>query len=91
MRPASLPGPVAHRAASASGLRLEGIMSSGHSRLAIVDGRIVRAGDTIAGARIVEIAADGIRYTRAGKDHYLTLPAGKLTVRSNNIYQAGKP
>jgi hypothetical protein len=91
MRPATLRGPVAHRPASPSGLRLEGIMSSGPSRLAIVDGRIVRTGDTISGARIVEIGMDSIRYMRGGKEHLLTLPASKLTVRSNNIYQAGKP
>jgi hypothetical protein len=42
-------------------------------RVAIINGRLVRAGDSIAGARIVEVFATGVRYERAGKIQTLTL------------------
>jgi hypothetical protein len=46
---------------------------AGEKRVAIVNGRLVRAGDTVAGARILEVLAHGVRYERAGKIQTLTL------------------
>jgi hypothetical protein len=70
MRPAGIPG--AARPAPVHSLKLEGVIA-GESRVAIVNGRLVRAGDTLAGARIIEVLANGVRYERAGKVHTLTL------------------
>ena len=63
-------------------LKLEGVIA-GAKRVAIVNGRLVRTGDVIAGARIVDVFATGIRYERAGKTQTLTLPTvqGNATVR----------
>ena len=61
------------RPAKASSLKLEGVIS-GAVRVAIVNGRLVRAGDEIAGARIIEVLANGVRYSRAGQVQILVLP-----------------
>jgi hypothetical protein len=70
MRPAG--APTAARPAPVHALKLEGVIA-GEQRVAIVNGRLVRAGDVIAGARILEIFATGVRYERAGKVATLTL------------------
>ena len=70
MRPAGAPSAV--RPAPVHSLKLEGVIA-GEKRVAIVNGRLVRAGDLIAGARILEVFAHGLRYERAGKIHTLTL------------------
>lgn len=76
MRPAgAAPAPARQPVYS---LKLEGVIA-GPTRVAIVNGRLVRAGDVIAGARIIEIFATGVRFERAGKTQTLTLP----TVQSN--------
>jgi hypothetical protein len=57
-------------------LKLEGVIA-GAKRVAIVNGRLVRAGDVVSGARIVEVFANGVRYERAGKTHTLMLPVAQ--------------
>ena len=72
MRPAGArPAPTV-RAAPLHALKLEGVIA-GESRVAIINGRLVRAGDVIAGARILEVFAHGVRYERGGKIQTLTL------------------
>ncbi len=71
MRPAGAPAAV--RPAPVHTLKLEGIIA-GARRVAIINGRLVRAGDTINGARILEVFAHGVRYERAGKIQTLSLP-----------------
>ncbi|HEX6639315.1 MAG TPA: hypothetical protein VF033_16795 [Steroidobacteraceae bacterium] len=80
MRPAG--APAASRPAPVYSLRLEGVISAG-KRVAIINGRLVHAGDVIAGARILEIFAHGVRYERAGKIQTLTLavPVSNTNVR----------
>jgi MSHA biogenesis protein MshK len=80
MRPAG--APTAARPAPVYSLKLEGVIA-GEKRVAIINGRLVRAGDTIAGARILEILAHGVRYERAGKIQNLTLavPTANTSVR----------
>jgi hypothetical protein len=70
MRPAG--APAAARRAPPSSLKLEGVIA-GETRVAIINGRLVRTGDVVAGARIVEVFATGVRYERAGKITTLTL------------------
>ena len=72
MRP---PGsaPASPRPSAPATLKLEGVIS-GAVRVAIVNGRLVRAGDVVAGAQIVEVLSDGVRYSRAGRVQTLMLP-----------------
>lgn len=70
MRPAG--APTAVRPAPVYSLKLEGVIA-GEKRVAIVNGRLVRAGDSVAGARILEVFASGVRYERGGKIQTLTL------------------
>lgn len=86
MRPAGAPAAAALRPAPVYSLKLEGVIA-GVKRVAIINGRLVRAGDTIAGAKILEVFPQGVRYERAGKIQMLTLPvtradAGVRVVRS---------
>jgi MSHA biogenesis protein MshK len=86
MRPAGAAPRVAKPATQPS-LKLEGIIAGG-SRVAIVNGRLVRAGDSIGSARILEVFANGVRYERAGKITTLTLP---VVHASSAVRVARKP
>lgn len=77
MRPMGT-APAAPRALSVQALRLEGVIR-GERRIAIVNGRLVRAGDSIAGVRILEVLDNGVRFERAGRISTLTLPAAPPT------------
>lgn len=73
MRPAgAAPAPV--RVAAPVAPRLEGVID-GVERVAIVSGRLVRAGDVVNGATVLEVLQNGVRLSRAGKVQLLTLPA----------------
>ena len=63
---------AAARPAPVRSLKLEGVIA-GETRVAIVNGRLVRAGDVVAGARILEVTQHGVLYERAGKVQTLTL------------------
>jgi hypothetical protein len=68
-----------------SGVRLEAILRSEGAHLAIVNGKVVRAGDRIGAARIDEVLADGIRYTRDGRSHTARLGNKAMNVRRNVV------
>ena len=73
MRPAgATPAPA--RVAGPAPLRLDGVIN-GAERVAIVSGRLVRAGDVVNGATVLEVMQNGVRLSRAGKIQSLTLPA----------------
>ena len=94
MRPAgSAPAVSVTKRAAAQSLKLEGVIASGTARVAIVNGRVVRAGDTVAGFQIVKILTDGILYTRAGREFSLLLPdiRAKANVRVARSLEATKP
>jgi MSHA biogenesis protein MshK len=88
MRPAGA-APAAARPVAPTSLRLEGVIN-GAERVAIVSGRVVRAGDQVLGATILEVFPTGVRYSRAGKVHTLTLPAEPVSgsVRVARSYEA---
>jgi hypothetical protein len=73
MRPMGA-APAVARAAAPAALRLEGVIN-GAERVAIVSGRVVRAGDQVLGVTILEVFPTGVRYSRAGKVLTLMLPA----------------
>jgi MSHA biogenesis protein MshK len=62
-------------------IRVEAILSSRERMLAIVNGKVVRAGDRIGDARIDEVMNDGIRYTRAGHSQIARLATHLVQVR----------
>jgi hypothetical protein len=89
MRPAGA-APAA-RPSGPAALRLEGIIA-GAVRVAIVNGSVVAPGDSIAGARILEVMADGVRYSRGGRIQTLVLPGIRpATVRVARSPEATKP
>jgi hypothetical protein len=88
MRPAgTAPAPL--RAAAPAALRLEGVIQ-GPTRVAIVSGRLVRTGDVVLGATVLEVLQNGVRLSRAGKIQLLTLPA-ELMPGSVRVAEAKKP
>jgi MSHA biogenesis protein MshK len=64
-------------------LRLEAILRAGDRNLAIVNGKVVRAGERVGDARIDEIFADGVRYTRDGRSYTAKLADKAMKVRRN--------
>ena len=66
-------------------VRLEAIMHSDGAHIAIVNGKVVRAGDRVGSARIDEISATGIRYTRDGRSHVAQLDNKVMQVRRNVV------
>lgn len=69
--PAAAPAPTS-KLAVGTALKLEGVIA-GEKRVAILNGRLARAGYVIAGAKILEVLANGVRYERYGKITTLTL------------------
>jgi MSHA biogenesis protein MshK len=47
--------------------RVTALFLSGDSRTAVVDGKVVRAGDTVSGVLIEAVLEDGIRYRRGAQ------------------------
>jgi hypothetical protein len=72
MRPAGA-APAAARAASVASLKLEGVIA-GAEMVAIINGRVLRTGDMVAGAKVIEISSGAVRVLRAGRMQTLELP-----------------
>ena len=54
--------------------RVSAVFTRGEVRKAIVDGRLVKTGDDIAGGRILAVLGEGVRWVRKGVSHELKLP-----------------
>ena len=63
------------------GVRVEAVLSSKERDLAIVNGKIVRAGDRVSGVQIEAILVDGVRYVRDGQVHVARLQPASIPVR----------
>ena len=66
---------------SAQTIRVEAILSSSERMLAIVNGKVVRAGDRVGDARNDEVLNDGVRYTRDGHSQVARLDSHLFQVR----------
>lgn len=66
---------------SQDSVRVEAVLRSKERDLAIVNGKIVRAGDRIGGVQIEAILVDGIRYVRDGQVHVARLQPASIPVR----------
>ena len=62
-------------------VRVEAVLRSKERDLAIVNGKIVRAGDRVGGVQIEEILVDGVRYVRDGQVHVARLQPTSIQVR----------
>lgn len=80
MQPANVSAP----ATPADALRLEAILGNEGSRVAIVNGRLVREGERVGSARIDAILANEVRYTRDGSSKALRLPSSPMRVRTGS-------
>jgi MSHA biogenesis protein MshK len=70
-------------ATAAQSVKVEAIMNSNGRRLAIVNGKLVRAGDSVGNARIDEILGDGVRFTRDGRSQTAHVSTQMIPVRRN--------
>ena len=77
--------PVTAAEKIAAPVRLEAILRSDGVDVAIVNGKVVRAGDVIGAARIDAVFPDGIRYTRDGQSHTARLDTKRMQVRRNVV------
>ena len=66
-------------------VRVEAILQSDGRRLAIVNGKVVRAGDRVGAIQILEVNADGVRYSRAGETRTALLDERSMQVRHNVV------
>lgn len=73
------------------GVRVEAILQSGGRRLAIVNGKVVRAGDHIGAIQILEVTAGSVRYSRAGESHVARLDGTTMQVRHNIVQSKDEP
>jgi hypothetical protein len=69
----------------AAPVRLEAILRSNGVDVAIVNGKVVRAGDVVGATRIDAVLPDGIRYTRDGQSHTARLDTKGMQVRRNVV------
>jgi hypothetical protein len=75
-------GPARDKPPEAGGVRLQAIVSRPGSRVAIVNGRIVRAGDRFTNIFIEEVTPEGVRYVQGGRSGFARLHNAALPVRS---------
>jgi hypothetical protein len=88
-RPATLGRPTV--TSLESGVRLEAVLGTGAARRAIVNGRIVRAGERLGSVQITSISDDSIQYVQSGRTQVAKLPTRKVTVRDPSALHAGEP
>ncbi len=74
---------------SLAAVRVEAILQSGERRLAIVNGKVVRAGDRVGSIQILEVNDDGVRYSRGGETNVARLNAKPMQVR-HNVERSGE-
>ena len=69
------------RSVAAKACDVEAVLRSKERDLAIVNGKIVRAGDHVSGVQIEAILVDGVRYVRDGQVHVARLQPASIPVR----------
>ncbi len=67
-----------------SSMVLSSILVGAHRKSAIINGRLVTKGDSIAGAKVLHITRSSVRLMRKGKSVILKLDAG-TTIRMKTV------
>jgi len=80
-RPANARAAVA--TVAATNIKVEAIMLSNGRPLAIVNGKVVRAGDSVGAVQIEEILSDGVRFKREGRSQVAYVNKQAISVRRN--------
>ena len=61
------------------------IFSSEARQVAVVNGKVVQAGDRLGNARVIEILPDGVRYERDGRQFTIRVASLAIKVRKPAI------
>jgi hypothetical protein len=64
-------------------VQLEAVLNRSGSYVAIVNGRLVRAGDHVGNITIQTVTLEGVRYVQDGKTGFASMAATKLSVRKD--------
>jgi hypothetical protein len=87
-RPVTAAAEVRH---AADVLRVEAIVDRDGQRIAIVGGKVVRAGDRLSWGQVQEVTPTGIRYVAAGRIQFTALEIQKVQVRRASASQGDAP
>lgn len=74
-----------------SRVQLEAVLNRSGSYVAIVNGKLVRAGDHLGNITIQEVTADSVRYMQDGKPGRAQMPTAKLSVRHDPVVDKEVP
>jgi hypothetical protein len=66
-------------------VHVQAIVSRAESRVAIVNGKVVRAGDHLGSISIQEVTAEGVRYLQHGQSNFARVPGARLLVRNTPV------
>ncbi len=80
-RPANAPRAVSGGVAVEASARVTAVFLAGGRRVAVLDGRVVKAGDRLGDLVVQEVLADGVRYLRGGRSEVVRLPRQDARVR----------
>jgi hypothetical protein len=72
-------------------LRVQAILDRAGQCIAIVGGRVVRAGDRLPWGEVQEVTPTGVRYVAGGRLQFMALEIPKLQVRRASASQADAP
>lgn len=70
-------GPAQDAGSPAAALTLSAVFISGDTRIAVVNGRRVRVGETVGGATVSRIERDSVSFTRGDRTFSVSLLAGR--------------
>jgi MSHA biogenesis protein MshK len=80
-RPANAPARAVAASGGEAAARVSAVFQSGGRRVAVLDGKVVKAGDRFGDAVVQEVMADGVRLARGGRIEVARLPKQAASVR----------
>ena len=70
-----------HLRAELKGMKLQSVMTSNHTPMALIDNKVVRPGDEIGSFKVVGIDSEAVRLRADGKNFTLTMERAQATLR----------
>jgi MSHA biogenesis protein MshK len=80
-RPANAPTRAVVASSGEAAARVSAVFQTGGRRVAVLDGKVVKAGDRIGDAIVQEVMTDGVRLSRGGRIEVARLPKQAASVR----------